>query len=90
MNRWRSRFFEAWISSQVIKLHVPVTRSILSSLGLRGWFTWSLVPLKGCRSKDTPDGSSYVVLGRYFRTVVAWARQKFVETPCLGADVYNG
>ena len=34
------------------------------------------MPLKGCRFKDTPVDSSYVVLGRYFRTVVAWARQK--------------
>ena len=34
------------------------------------------MPLKGCRFKDTPVDPSYVVLGRYFRTVVAWARQK--------------
>ena len=47
----------------------------LSTLGSRGWLKRSLVPLKGCRLKDTPVDSSYVVLGRYFRTVVAWARQ---------------
>ena len=33
---------------------------------------------KGCRSRlgflDTPGDSSYIVLGRYFGTVVAWAR----------------
>jgi hypothetical protein len=72
------------------KLHVPVTRSVLPS----HWFT-RLVYLEPCAAlkgvaQDTPDGPSYFVLGRYFRTVVAWARQIFTdsaETPCRGAVV---
>ena len=36
---------------------------------------------------NTPDGLSYIVLGRYNGTVVAWARLQIkVETPCHSAD----
>ena len=42
---------------------------------------------KGVPKKDTPDDSGYIVLGRYSRTAVTWARHFDVETPCHGADV---
>ena len=35
---------------------------------------------------NTPDGLSYIVLGRYNGTVVTWARLTLVETPCHSAD----
>ena len=62
-----------WISSltalfQSVELHVPVTRSIFRLTGLRGWFTWNLVPLhrvsvSHLSFSDTPDELSYFVSG---------------------------
>ena len=86
MNRWRSRS-RTWISSQRIKLHVPVTRSY--RFKHLGWLKWSLVLRQGAYAAcahGTPDDSSNIVLGRYNGTVVAWARLLAVETPCHSAD----
>ena len=59
-----------------VELHVPVTRSSrLKAMGLvetepraESRVFEPLVLL------NTPDGLSYIVLGRYNRTVVTWAR----------------
>jgi hypothetical protein len=84
MNRWRSRVIKKARGSALKRLPFwrRATRTgdpLESSLWLLG-----LVDLepraaqKGCRSRlgflDTPGDSSYIVLGRYFGTVVAWAR----------------
>ena len=47
---------------------------IVVFLAYEAGLSGALCLFKGCRFKDTPDGSSNVVLGRYFRIVVAWAR----------------
>jgi hypothetical protein len=77
----------AWISSATapiklgVEIHVPVTRSILSSEWLRGWFTWNLVPRKkGCRSRLCFSRHAgrlelhCLVVGTT-ELLVAWARQ---------------
>lgn len=58
--------------------------------GIRGWFTWSFVPLyrvsKPLVLLTRRMARVHIVLGRYNGTVVAWARLLVVETPCHGAD----
>lgn len=88
MNRWRSRFFSREERGSALNLtarltasksRVPVARSNFRLLAYEAGLHGALCRFQGCRLKDTPDGSSYVVLGRYFRTVVAWARRVFFK-----------